>query len=61
MTELTIKLKATEREALRRAAREKRLHPRDLAQLYIRQALLAGSNATPITTQQPEPVAVAQS
>lgn len=44
MTELIVYLTAKEREALRKAARAKGLHPRDLAQSYIRQGLLADAS-----------------
>lgn len=59
MTRITIAVTVEEREALRRLAIREKRDPRDLARLYIRQALLAGSNATPPTPQQPEQAAIA--
>lgn len=56
-----VPLTQDEFEALRQQAQRDTRLTRDQARHIIRQALLAGSNATPITTQQPEPVAVAQS
>ncbi|MEZ4617730.1 MAG: hypothetical protein R2867_19765 [Caldilineaceae bacterium] len=39
MTEMTIKLRAWERDALRKQARRCGQHPRDLASQYVRAAL----------------------